>query len=176
MNRTEFKYIPTIERSYPTRRYSSGEASEDKPSVTSAVWLALVPFQLFACIEPHPAIDCKAVVEQFCGVVEKFHRSPLSGIIGYETEPASHAHLCMASPIKLDLGWIRDYLRQQKLQSFDVQQFDHYLDGLPYAMKSLNSGGEVDYRNLDYYLKPPHNRKDRKRQARHEARLKRGTR
>ena len=179
MNRTEFRYIPTIELSYPARRYSSGDASKDKPSSIAAIWLALVPFQMFASIEPHPSFECKAVVEQFCNVVERFHRCPLSGIIGYETAPTTHAHMCFACPVRLDLGWIRDYLKQQKLQSFDLQQFDPALDGLPYTLKSLNwrgvidsrSGGEVDYRNLDYYLKTPVDRKDRKRQARHQRRM-----
>ena len=174
MNSTEFKYISTIERSYPVRRYGLGETLEDHPddpSSAASSWLALIPFQLFACVEPDPSGNCKAIVEQLCDVVERFHRSPLSGIIGYEATSTPHAHLCMAAPVRLDLNWIRDYLKHQKLQSFDLQKFDHHLDGLPYTLKALNSGGEVDYRNLDFYVKRPVNRKDRKRQSRHAERL-----
>jgi hypothetical protein len=174
MNSTEFKYLSTIEHSYPVRRYGLGESLEahsDHPSSAASSWLALVPFQVFACVEPDPSGNCKAIVEQLCDAAERFHRSPLSGIIGYEATPTPHAHLCMASPVRLDLNWIRDYLKRQKLQSSDVKPFDHHLDGLPYTLKVLNSGGEVDYRNLDYYVKTPTNRKGRKRQARHAERL-----
>lgn len=171
MDRSTFVYVPTIEQSYAARRYSVAEGSKDQASSITATWLGLIPFNLFACIEPNPSADCKAVVEQFCAVVERFHRCPLSGIIGYELHPMAHAHLVMACPAELDIDWMRRYLGQQKLSSFDLQRFDPALDGLPYALKILNKGGEVDYRNLDLYIKTPANRKDRKRRARHQARL-----
>jgi hypothetical protein len=171
MERNEFKYVPTIELSFPDRRYSSALGNEGPASIIAARWLALIPFKVFGSIEPNPTIGCHTVMEQFCAVVERFHSCPLSGIIGYETNPTSHSHFCFACSVELDFEWIITYLRHQKIESFDIKPFDHSLDGLPYALKVLNSNGQVDYRNVDLYIKAPQNRKDRKRQARHQQRL-----
>lgn len=162
-----FEYDPSR---YISRRYQSAEGGPDKPSTIAATWLDRIPFQIFLTVRPVGFSQYSSFLRDFIESAERHFRAPLSSVVSIEHQPILNLHFCIASSVKLDLSWFEAYLKTKPV-TFDIQKYDFHRDALPYILKTLNSGGAVDYHNLDYYLKEPRNRKDRKRLARHQSRV-----
>jgi hypothetical protein len=82
--------------------------------------------------------------------------------------------MAIACPFRIDTSYIHTFLRSRKvdftLDPVDVTRKEELLN---YMFKELNYSSDCDwnFRNFDYYLKKPRNRKDRKRLSRHRERL-----
>jgi hypothetical protein len=156
--------------SYQDWDYFSPERRIDKPKPSTEMsgWLNQIPFQVFLTVRPYRN-SVKNIEKVFMRAAEEFHRGPLSYVVAHEF---MHSHYLIASSVKLDIPWMAAFLQNHGVK-FDMQRYSIRQDALPYILKTLNDKevGAVDLINMDLFLKPPKNRKDRKRLARHQERL-----
>jgi hypothetical protein len=177
---TVFRYIPT--------------AHVHQQIITTSDWIvdwmAIVPVQLFISIRPlgHGRMEHLKIVEkEFVEICERHHKAPLSYVVSYERFPYPNIHMLIASSVTLDVRWLAavfkfkygpdaidekwQFMVNVDIQNIDVERKER---ATSYILKELNFNMDSDWdvRNLDYYLKQPVNRKDRKRQLRHRERLK----
>jgi len=164
-----------------------------------AHYLQVLPVQLFISLRPsgRRAMEyLKGVTTDFVDSTERTFKAPLSYCVSYEQYPYPNIHMLIASAVQLDAGWLRNCFKwgfpstitnpdtgevRSCIRHFyvdaDVQPVDiGNNEGVTaYILKEMNrfAEAEFDVINLDYYLKEPVNRKDRKRLARHFERLER---
>jgi|ERR1700722_2956855 hypothetical protein len=110
------KYIDTSDN-HGSRIYQSSAGLPDKSSTIASAWLEKVPFQLSVTVRPTAKVASKSIVKELLNQAEKFHKSYLSCVIGYEDQPIDNAHLCIASPVSLSKSWIEFYLSRQPVTS-----------------------------------------------------------
>jgi len=137
----------------------------------------------------------KGVTTDFVESTERTFKAPLSYCLSCERYPYPNIHMLIASAVRLDAGWLRNCFKwgfpstitnpdtgeiRSCIRHFDVDadvrrvDVDNNEGVTAYILKEMNKvpEAEFDVFNLDYYLKEPKNRKDRKGQARHQERLK----
>ena len=167
---SKFKYRDTS-CYQSSRRYQKSKGCFDTKSVAIADFIDRVPFTHFVTLDPYKEISVtglKGQVKQIINRIEKHIKAPVSYVVGYEPFPQVNCHGCFCSAGRLTTETISSALLKQF--DYDIQEI-YSKDVLPYVLKTVNVDGDWDFGNLDYYLKTPVNRKDRKRMARHNERL-----
>jgi hypothetical protein len=100
------------------------------------------------------------------------YRAPLTSAFVFEKYPGRHVHLLVASSVPIDQAWIERWFKQRLTARpgvVDVREFDWY--HLPYALKEIDMDAEWYVVGLHYWQNREEGRRDRRRAARHQARL-----
>ena len=171
MNRKKFKYqITALEH----------EKATIKRSDWMADYIKDIPFQVVLTLSGvgrYSMDSMKQIEKQLVESYEKYHRCPLSYVVSYETSPEKYAniHMAIACPYPIDTFFMDSYLSGRKV-NFQIADVDPERKErlLPYMFKEMNyrPDYEFDLINCDYYLGTAATKKERKRQARHQRRLK----
>ena len=175
-----FHYQPRSLFEWGARRYQSAGEIVPRESVKWTTFFDRVPFQYFIGINPvfiHSITEMRQFTGAFIEQCDRHHHAPTSCVIGYDSLPSAHAHLCMASSYRLESYWLHRYLRVSAgPEAYDIKPYIYRLDGLLYTLRVCDrydkESIDWDFHRMNYYF--PQSATtcwDRKKLRRHQKRL-----
>lgn len=185
---TSFVYRQTTLMDWGLRRYQAADNRLDihKQSIRYATFFDHVLFQVMLSINSifcHSIQRQKTTVHELIEQAERYHRAPMSCVIGYDSIPTCHSHMVIACRKQLDRYWFHRYLKvtfvadeveHSSHKAYDVRDFDWKRNGLRYVLDVCNrfdkESVDWEFWRMNYYFpEAATSCWDRKKIRRHQA-------